>query len=92
MHPFSEVNPELGSVAEVSIFWRAGSRISVSVAGPFSQAPSARHAVAALPGFDAVGVLVLLLATSATMVMMITRISGGTTTKKGVGRQKGFGP
>ena len=75
-----------------AIFWRAGSCVSVSVAGPFSQAPSARHAATALPEGDAAGVLVLLLVTSATITMTTTRISGGATTRKGVRRQKGFGP
>jgi hypothetical protein len=75
-----------------AIFWRAGSWKSVSVAEPFSQAQSALHAAAALPGCDAEGVLVLLLVRSTAMVMMITRISGGAIIKKGVSRQKGFGP
>lgn len=40
----------------------------------------------------AVGLLVLLLVMHPTTVMIITKASGGAATKKGVRRQKGFGP
>lgn len=41
---------------------------------------------------EVVGLLVLLLETHPTTVMMIARASGGAAIKKGVRRQKGFGP
>ena len=42
--------------------------------------------------WDVAGLLVLLEETHPTMAMIITRVSGGAAIKKGVRRQKGFGP